>query len=393
MPVDFTKLLPQIRTFSDHAVKGLSQTESQLAFLRDSFAAAVSKPDLESIIRAKLAGEKTIHIALPTDEPVHQSFPRPNAAERARTVLAVDGSQVVPNRHEEIRFGLLNIGMFLTKPGSGETPREIVSTELLDEFGKAEHLDEYRVSYLRDRDERTLIAEISDDPNAPKPYVALTDGPITVFQQRKPINSGSNALPAEDRRRFELAHQTLERNRVIYAGYIDRPGSDLVVRMIQTVLDLETADAGQTKMLTDAGLFAPLLAPTERSAIFKLAAINPESEDPELLDVLFFYLNLQGAQPHRARNRAAIARVEIPSWVANDPLAVDTLHETLLAQSSIIDGVLYPYALQRAHEIALIRYDEKERIKERLIGEMTRRGLSFRDKSEKQRSKDLINPY
>lgn len=94
---------------------------------------------------------------------------------------------------------------------------------------------------------------------------------------------------------------------------------------------------------------------------------------------------------HLATPQATIARVEIPEWIAKDRAAVDTLHETLISQSGIIDGMLYPYALQRAHEIALVRVEEKERIKAKLMGEMARRGLILNDKSEKQRAIDLIN--
>lgn len=392
MPVDFTKLLPQIRSFSDHAVTNQSQAEAQLTKLRKLLAAAADDSDLESKIRLKLAGKQTIHIALPTDEPITGSFERPKRSRPVGTILAADGSQIVPNRHEEIRFGLINIGLFQTHPGSGQVPLEIVSTELLDEFEDRERLDEYRVSYLRDLEERCLVAEITETFDASAaPVIALTDGPISIFQQRKPLANVSAALPEADRERFAKAHSRLEKNRVIYAGYVDRPGSDLVVRMVQTASDEPMASPERTKILSDAALFAPILAPQTRSALFRLATVNPDSEASELLAVYFFYLNLQGAQPHRLRKKATIARVEVPEWVANDPESIDTLHESLISQAGIIDGMLYPYALQRAHEIALVRVEEKERIKAKLMGEMALRGLVLNDKSEKQRSKDLIN--
>ena len=221
-------------------------------------------------------------------------------------------------------------------------------------------------------------------------FRSLTDGPISIFQQRKPVSGSAGAFSPEDRRRIETAYQVMARRGVLYAGYIDRPGSDLVVRMAQTALNQETSESGP-KTLTDAGLFASVLGPTERSAVFRLATVNPGPNDEEILAVYFFYLNLQGAQRFRTRKRATIARVEVPDWVAREPASIDTLHAALVAQAGMIDGMLYPYALQRAHEIALIRVDEKERIKRKLMHEMIRRGSSPRDKSEKQRSKDLIN--
>lgn len=392
MPVDFAKLLPQIRSFGDQALSNRTQAETQLTKLRESFIKAAAIPDLKNEVLRKLAGKGTIHIALPTEEAIDSEFSRPVGARLARTILAADGSQVVPNRHEEIRFGLINIALFQTQPGSGKVPLEFVSTRLLDEFEDRERLDEYRVSYLRDLEERCLIADMASSSDVSAvPVVALTDGPISIFQQRKPLANVSMALPQADRERFEKAHSLLEKKRIVYAGYVDRPGSDLVARMIQAAMDEPTAVPERTKLLSDAGLFAPLLAPLARSALFRLATVNPGSEESELLTVYFFYLNIQGAQPHRQRRKATIARVEIPEWIAKDRDAVDMLHETLISQSGIIDGMLYPYALQRAHEIALVRVEEKERIKAKLMGEMARRGLILNDKSEKQRAKDLIN--
>ena len=391
MPVDFLNLLPQIRDFSDHAVERQSQAESSLSALRTSFAALAGRTDIEALVRMNLSGKQAAHIALPTDEAIDRGFPLPENARRPGTILAADGSQVIPNRHEEIRFGLINIGLFETRLGSGIVPVETVTTELLDEFSDGERLDEFRVSYLRDLSERCLIAEaVAGLASDREPVLALTDGPISIFQRRKPVSGAAGAFSPEDRRRIETAYQVMARRGVLYAGYIDRPGSDLVVRMAQTALNQETSESGP-KTLTDAGLFASVLGPTERSAVFQLATVNSGMDDEEILAVYFFYLNLQGAQRFRTRKRATIARVEVPDWVAREPASIDTLHAALVAQAGMIDGMLYPYALQRAHEIALIRAGEKERIKRKLMNEMIRRGGSPRDKSEKQRSKDLIN--
>ena len=188
MPVDFTKLLPQIRAFSDRALSNQSRADQSLTKLRESFLTAAAKKDLKDEVLRKLAGKGTIHIALPAGETITAAFSRPSSVQPARTILAADGSQIVPNRHEEIRFGLINIALFQTQPGSGKAPLEIVSTELLDEFEDQERLDEYRVSYLRDLAERCLIAEAASAyESSEAPVVALTDGPISIFQQRKPM--------------------------------------------------------------------------------------------------------------------------------------------------------------------------------------------------------------
>jgi hypothetical protein len=50
----------------------------------------------------------------------------------------------------------------------------------------------------------------------------------------------------------------------------------------------------------------------------------------------------------------------------------------------------YPYVLQRAHEVAVVRMPEREMIESMLQGELTRRGLALGRQSHKQHHKSHI---
>lgn len=367
--------------------------QQSLAALQKQFDKAAQFSDVAEQVRSNLAGKGTIRVALPTNEAIDGSYfvsERSGVFRPARTVSAVDGSQIIPSRHDEIRFGLINIAVYTIRPGSGTTPEISTSTILLDDRHDLDALDEDQISYLRDRDERTRLAELAEGLSpADYPAVALTDGPISIFQRQRPLRGSGVAVSKDDLAALQEAHERMRTAGIIYGGYIDRPRSDLVVRMVRaSQLSSSESISGSGRMgePVDADLFASRLAPGARSAIFRLAPLNSEPGDEEVLDVYFFYLNLQRKD---CQGVCSLARVEIPDWVARSPECVMTLQDALLQQAQIVHGNPYPYALHRAHEAAIVTVSEREDLKRRLMAEMVRSGLMIDGKSAKQQAKDL----
>ncbi len=174
----------------------------------------------------------------------------------------------------------------------------------------------------------------------------------------------------------------------LLAGYIDRPGKRAVTTMLQTLLDEGEVDwqsLGKRPVggeLTDAGLYATLLGPGERSPVF--VDISPANrrfadEDPNN-EVCFFYLNAGPSNiliedgPETREVARAVARVDIPRWVAEDPAAVAFVHSLIYDQCSIM--YFYPYALTRADELAVVSFDDGENLNTMIDHAMQRAGLS-----------------
>jgi hypothetical protein len=101
------------------------------------------------------------------------------------------------------------------------------------------------------------------------------------------------------------------------------------------------------------------------------------------LGLHFFYLNV-GAQGH-----PWLVRVEIPAWVAHDDEKLNLLHTTLLEQCRIMGARPYPYILHRAHEIAVVRFEEKHQVEQMLDVELRHAGSEIEAGSYKQSAKDL----
>ncbi len=180
---------------------------------------------------------------------------------------------------------------------------------------------------------------------------------------------------------------------VITAGYVDKPAADLVVRLLELVKaqrekepPANLRDYHPLRGVSDRWMYGektnPLLGPGERSAVF---AIQSKSEKyyKGVLGLHFFYLNV-GTQGHPWP-----VRVEIPKWVADDKAKLDLLHAVLVDQCRMMGSKPYPYLLHRAHEIAVVKHEEKYQVEQMLTQELRRQDEELDDGSYKQSAKDL----
>jgi hypothetical protein len=236
------------------------------------------------------------------------------------------------------------------------------------------------VALKRDLAERQTLMELAC--GAPAPVVTLTDGPLELFREPK----GMAEFASELEKYYEVLEQ-LASIQAVTAGYVDRPRGDLLIRLLELVILQQQGRINQAgverplRSITDGHLFTSLLQPGERSAIFGIRSGSAHSFKGAL-QVHFFYLNV-GREGHHS-----LSRVEIPRWVAEKKDLVDLLHACLLAQSRHLGPRPYPYALHRAHEIAVISFDERRQLENMIVAELRRQGLPVDWYSNKQVAKD-----
>jgi hypothetical protein len=179
----------------------------------------------------------------------------------------------------------------------------------------------------------------------------------------------------------------LQSRDVTVAGYVDKPGADLVIRLLElTLLDVEQMKEVRKQHplrgVTDRWLFNGILKSRERSAVFALQS-SSRLRYTGSLSLHFFYLNV-GGEKH-----PSIVRVEIPEWVAKDDAKLESLHSTLIQQCQVMGARPYPYILHRAHEIAVVSFEEKKQI-EQMIQQMQLNNQEPLDEiSSKQSAKNL----
>jgi uncharacterized coiled-coil protein SlyX len=337
-------------------------------------------------LRAKIekaeAQLRRLYCAKPVSEPLltHKAAPLPPVG---YTLIAADGSQIVPNRHRPVPFGVINVGLIKARLGSSNPPEVSIQSTLLDpgELFTPEGtlIGEDAVALYRDFIERRALLEVALAAQAP--VIALTDGLLDIYQQ---YSAPQHNFQTEMR----TIHQQLEARSVISAGYVDKPGAEMLSRMLDLLqtkeMDLLSYDDQKRSLrgISDARLLAKLLTePGERSAVFETVSKGAAQSS---LKVHFFYINISlGGMPY-------LARVEFPAWLSAQPGMVDLLHAVIFQEVQVLDRHPYPYLLHRAHELAVITMQEHEQVEAMLLQEYARQGLHAGLHSNKDTNKQLL---
>lgn len=337
---------------------------------------------------AARADKKFYRSARPLDdvEPLNAAISPPAAPAQA-TIIATDGSQIMPDRHAAFLYYLINVGGIIYHHGEDEPPEVFTSpqiayldeTQLDDEFG----LSSSQISIERDLEEIGMLAEMLwAFRMAPPPLLGLLDQRLLYW----PIGGGGaasgRAVDMWCRRMLEIRQCG-----GLLAGYIDRPGKVSIVTLLQALGADEKFDwklLGKRESIegtTDVHIFREILGPGQRSRVFidvspaneRFAEVDPANQ------VCFFYLN-----PGQWGRQ--IARVDIPMWVAQDRSAVDAVHALVIDQCHIIGD--YPYALTRADEMAVVGRRDQEELNFMIELAMQRQGIES-SLTAKQGSKEV----
>jgi hypothetical protein len=344
---------------------------------------------LRDKVDAVKAVDPALRCALPLSEPLNAHIPPP-ALPLNVTLIAADGSQINPDRHGQIHYGLVNVGAIVLQLNSGQTPQIFTDSQLLydDELLtlSGNPVSEAMMALKRDLQERTKLDELAK--NYPAPVITFTDGPIELWG----VRDGEDAsLYQESLKEYLSVLSRLQAHGVTTAGYVDKPAADLVIRL------LEIVEAPQEELrhlreyhplrgVSDRWLFGekhyPLLQPGERSAVFGIQS-KLEKFYKDGLSLCFFYLNAG------TEGRPWPVRVEIPGWVAKDGEKLGTLHAVLVAQCRMMGAKPYPYLLHRAHETAVVSNEERQQVEQMLMRELRSQGGETDEGSYKQSAKDL----
>jgi hypothetical protein len=390
MTLDLTKIASALDDLADET-KNRSSANSMIE-LADAYAAVDSR---ELIGRLQTA--KTSWLLARPASSFQATIPSPAPASDY-TVVASDGSFILPDRHSPARFYVINIGKVVLRYGS-EPSAEIEAEPKM--YFREEELyvpDEVRripvngavLGFKRAAEELESVARVAVEQ--PAPAIALQDGTLILWgleSQAEPVMSWvlDQYLGALD---------ILRQHEVPVASYISYPASSDVVHSIRVSV-CDYPDAGRpvncdhchARVLreqhtpacdvipdvNDRLLFEQVarLAPGERSQVFESSSkiLDRYGEDHR---VHFFYLH----------SGTEVGRVEIPHWVARDRAKLDLVQATIFEQCTLGRG--YPSALQEAHEIAAIRPDERMAIELLVEQALANHGLVYR-RSGKAESK------
>ncbi len=277
--------------------------------------------------------------AIPTWEPVDLVKP---AISQPLESVGIDGSQVFPQDHSPV------IWAYLQAVAYRKLRPPLFEAQFVDIGSQIAHGGSQSVELLENRDE----------------LAALTNAWRTLLEMRMACGAAQNypddvilldngLLPwlsvggvSSHRRLQEYLDLVLALRPGLVAGVISGPQSRLLARLVNLV-EAETLEQGLQEQheVADLNLMRCLLQPGERSALFLHGSPRNQAFQEAGAGVYFFFLRISEQE---------VARVEIPSWLAEEPRLVDSIHASVLADSRMTG---YSYVLSQAHQHATIPYD------------------------------------
>jgi hypothetical protein len=409
MTLEFEKLSVELDNMAVSAHRRQQQTDTEIGVaLGRLYEWATDWERIERVLeRAEVeADPKYYRSARPLDdgEAMDSHIPAPPCPAEA-TVIATDGSHILPDRHAAILYYLINVGVLIYYHGHGrspeaftrptiEYPRARLADEagLLGEFNGETAGDEDNfvasaavVNVRRDLAEiGTLAQTVWEQQFAQPPLLAILDQRLLYWPA---LSGGSESKKAIDS--WLEGMNRIRECQALLAGYIDRPGKSSVMTLLDTLAHIDEPtfnfrELEQRQLWlgpTDVELFSHILRPGERSKIFAdVSEHNTQFRNHhEGNEVCFFYLN-------PGRSGQLIARVDIPMWVAQDKSAVEVVHALIYDQCQIVGD--YPYVLTRADEMAVVGRQDQAELDYRIALRMQTVGLEGM-LTAKQTSKDV----
>jgi hypothetical protein len=286
------------------------------------------------------------------------------------TVIASDGSHIDVDRHRSTRCYLINIGSvtlhYGTNPGAvlDSLPRLYAGDEDLviaepGQRGREQPIEGALLGLKRGVAECRHLVELATALSADSLALALLDGSLILWN----LEAYADFVTVELLDRGFLAcleelRKLCQGRKLAVASYISFPRSTDVVNALRVavcpreVVDSDRCPACKTREcdalsgVRDRELFASLLQPGERSALF-ISSSNIQRRYGVHL-VHFFYLRVD----------EEVARIEVPQWVAADEDLLNLTHALVLDQCRRGHG--YPVALSEAHEKAVVTGTDAE---------------------------------
>jgi len=308
-------------------------------------------------------------------------------------LIAVDGSQILPDRHKPVMWALARAAAVCIVYGRGSDPalaralagepvlRFWSEEELWTSGRDGEPLTAGDINTERDVLERELLAERCEAARgAGLLPIALTDGSLLPFSLLNDRAWGNRPDPRalDSFRRVSNALTRMKDAGALVAGYIERPNSAAVIKACAAV------GGGRQPPPTafDRHLYERVLGPGQRGALFdpgwRVNGSDLLGGDGNAIRAVYARIEPAAARPNTIR-------LEVPEWrsKASD---LATLSAILARQTRL--GAGYPFLLKAAHEEAVLTRRDQAELDTALLGAMQRHGLRFAA-SLKQSAKEL----
>ncbi len=376
--LDFTKLTGQMQGLSQHLTLEATANRQRLELAQKHLQSALlCQQDL--VQRQEKWRDRILFANATPIEPLNTCIDIP-VPPKIHTVIATDGSQIAPSHHEIAYCYLLNMGRVVLHYGQNLHP---LMDSLPEVFYRPEDLYTSRqwgirtedwMSYRRTASEATVLAELACSVKAnlaAVPTLAMVDGSLIYwFLEQLPTDARDRILPP-----VLEAWRQLREAQIPLMGYLSASRSVEGINFLRlfacphVVPDCISYCSNQQEKvpckvlepLRDSALWSTQLKPGQRGLLWRSNSRILELYQDQ--PIYFCYVHV-GTE---------IARIEVPSWVAEDTAILDQALGLMLAQ--VQKGQGYPVAIAEAHNQAVVRGGDKASFFALLERQMIKAGL------------------
>jgi len=305
-----------------------------------------------------------------------------------RPVAAVDGSQIAPARELSVAVGALQIGWYINYHAQGgkyikDVDFEVITPgELEPATGESDRIGGMTVFPDWYLNQQRFVRECDKIGELMLSWPEATEKPLFLFDGSFVISFAGQMLPERARPYVEAVTRLLEISKstqIPVVAFVDSSYSRDLAALIDWMNDTEPR-----RGLTDARLLNEQLPHWgDRSPLFwcdRDDTLSREGNGSFYRDVAFCYMRLTAdGDP---------VRVEMPRWMVEDGVTEDAL---CLVRAEAVVGNGYPWALETADALAVLRMEDRERFHQ-LFEQFARQyGISLQ-RTTKMQSKLVRRP-
>jgi GNAT superfamily N-acetyltransferase len=368
MSLDLTRVVSQISNMVARLKAGRQERQERLRCALDTLHSQAD--NLEKLIK-KVEESRTTWLVAGLVDGLDRHYQAPPLPPEF-TVIATDGSHIDVDRHRSTRCYLINIGSVMLRYGASPDavldshPHLYADDEELvitppGVKGREQPIEGNLLGIKRSVDECRRLAELAAGLPPGSSSLALLDGTLILWGLEAYPEFVTEELLDRGFLGYLEEMRKLNKDRQLApASYISFPRSTDVVNTLRVALcpheivdtdrycpTCETRECDAVAGVRDRELFADLLSPGERSALF-ISRSSVVEKRYGGHRIYFFYLRVDDE----------VARVEIPRWVALDDARLNLAHTLVLDQCQRGQG--YPVALSEAHEKAVVTAADRE---------------------------------
>jgi hypothetical protein len=395
MSLDLARVIDQIVDLAANLKSQGRERQSKLDFALKTLGSSAAELDG---LRQKVEMSKTTWLVAGPRERIDLCQVAPHCPEDF-IVLASDGSHIDVDRHQSAHCFLINIGIVQLR--YGRSPDAELSSfpslyfkdeevNIASADGRQIPIEGQLLGIKRSVEECRLLAEQVGKLKSDLPLVALLDGSLILWhlvEQVYPDFVVRELLVDGFLKCLNKLRELSRSGQLALASHISFPRSTEVVNLLRLAIcpyqpvdcdrycpgRFEGRECDAVAGLLDRDLFARLLAPGQRSAIFSSRS-SVVMKYYGVQEVNFFYIKLNGE----------VVRVESPLWVVEDAKLVGLVHSVVLNQCQ--RGLGYPVALSEAHEQAVVTGTDREQFWG-LVEQVMAEDMMWLESSAKRQSK------